>query len=79
MKTKYKYIEFTVNDKESLRKGGLCVNIKSKTILGYWDYYKPWKQYVIEFLEDCVFNTACLLDIVDFLGQLNNNKVEDKP
>jgi len=79
MKAKYKYIEFTFSDKKSPLKGGSCINRKSKDMLGYWDYYAPWKQYVIEFLEDCVFNTTCLQDIADFLGQLNNNKIKDKP
>jgi len=76
MKTEYKYIKFTFNDKDAPLKGGFCINKRSKTTLGFWDYYAPWKQYVIEFLEDCVFNTTCLKDIVDFLGQLN--KAEDK-
>ena len=74
MKTEYKYISFKLTDGKDNKKGALCLNKKTGTVLGYVEYYKPWKQYVIEFLEDCVFNTSCLLDIADFLGQLNKNE-----
>ncbi len=77
MRTEYKYIKFTFVDSNDHKKGGDCLNKKSTTVLGYWQYYKPWKQYVIEFLEDCVFNETCLRDIADFLNQLNK-KPKDK-
>lgn len=76
MKTEYKYIKFTFVDSKDHKKGGACINKKTTSILGYWDYYIPWKQYVIEFLEDCVFNSTYLQDIADFLNQLNG---KDKP
>ena len=74
LKTEYKYISFKLTDVEDYKKGAECLNKKSGLCLGYVEYYKPWKQYVIEFLEDCVFNNSCLLDIADFLGQLNKNE-----
>jgi len=74
MKTEYKYISFKLTDGKDNKKGALCLNKKTGTVLGYIEYYKLWKQYAIEFLEDCVFNNSCLLDIADFLGQLNKNE-----
>jgi len=77
MKTKYKYIEFEFIDRKNHKKGGFCKNKKTKYTLGYWDFHKPWNQYVIEFMEDCVFNESCLQDIAHFLNQLNG-KPKDK-
>jgi len=74
LKTDYKYIRFKLVDVEDYKKGAECVNKKSGVLLGYVEYYKSWKQYVIEFLEDCVFNASCLKDIADFLSQLNKDK-----
>jgi len=72
LKTEYKYIVFKFTDAADHKKGAECLNKKSGTILGYVEYYTPWKQYVIEFREDFVFNVSCLKDIADFLRQLNN-------
>lgn len=76
MKTSYKYIEFepTLGHDDEWK----CVNKKAKTILGYVSFYEPWKQYVIEFLEDCVFNVSCLNNIAHFLRQLNQ-ATESRP
>ncbi len=71
MRTQYNYIEFTFVDSGDHKKGGACLNKKSGTILGYWEYYPSWRQYVIEFLGDCVFNSSCLRDVAQFLEQLN--------
>lgn len=49
-------------------------NIKTGAAMGAVSYYAPWKQFVIEFVEDCVFNNQCLKDITDFLEQLNREQ-----
>lgn len=36
--------------------------------LGILSYYKPWKQYVFSSQPECVFNDACLRDVLDFLA-----------
>lgn len=73
MKTKYRYINFeqdTMDPQEWVLR-----NSRSKDILGFVSYYKPWKQYVIEFPHsDDVFNNQCLKDIADFLEQLNKSQ-----
>lgn len=73
MKTKYKYIEFiqtTIVDNWN------CLNKKGGDELGSVFFYKPWKQFVFEFIElgDCVFNSTCLRDVAHFLDQLNKQK-----
>lgn len=70
LKTKYKYIEF----KERPHKEAelwICLNKKDGTHLADLIYYKPWRQWVVEFQEGCVFNNTCLNDISHFLRQIN--------
>lgn len=70
MKTKYKFIEFVqCSDAWGVMWG--IVNRKSKNNLGYVEYSNQWKQHVVEFNEDAIFNNSCLRDIADFLDQLN--------
>ena len=70
MKTKYKHIQF---EKAPPGLGWIwsCYNNKTNELLGDIDYYKSWRQYVIEFQSGCVFNNQCLRDIADFLDQIN--------
>lgn len=71
MRTVYKYIHFTQDGRD-----WVCRNSKNNTLLGEVIFYSRWKQHIIMFEPDCVFNTTCLLDIADFLKQLNK---EEKP
>lgn len=75
MKTKYKYIYFA---KEQPEADWVCYNNHSQAILGFIQWYPKWKQYVIEFTEDIIFNDACLTDIAHFLRQLNQQKPESQ-
>lgn len=72
MKTVYRYIRFDLE-------GGYwkCMNKRAANILGYASYYPQWKQWVMEFERDCVFNNSCLNDMAHFLSQLN--KLESPP
>ncbi len=72
MKLVYKYIYF-----EKVALGGVYYamnNKRSEEPLGSVYWYEQWKQFVVEPLEGCVFNTQCLRDIADFLQQLNKAK-----
>ncbi len=69
MKTKYKHIYF-VETNFAEGKSFWCRNNKSNAILGLVEYYIPWKRYVFEGRNDCVFDTSCLQDIIHFIGQL---------
>jgi len=70
MKTKYKFIEFVEVVKPPLC-GWVCVNNTHKDRLGYCEYYKSWKQWTFNAFETAAFSHDCLLDIADFLRQLN--------
>ena len=48
---------------------------KSGKHLAIISFYKPWKQYVFNSNEECVFNNMCLRDILDFM----ENHSEIKP
>jgi hypothetical protein len=66
MKTKYKYIHFT----KKLSDWG-CFNNKSNTLLGTIEWYPRWNQYCfVPNGKNIIFNSTCLLDIVDFIKQL---------
>lgn len=69
MKTKYKFIHFVEFKKEGI--AYTMHNRKSGVAMGAVSYYPPWKQFIVEFVEDCVFNNQCLRDIADFLDQVN--------
>ena len=72
MKTKYKFIHFKEYKQEGV--AYTMHNIRTGIAMGAVSYYPQWKQFVVEFVEDCVFNNQCLIDIADFLSQLNRSK-----
>jgi hypothetical protein len=73
MKTKYKYIYFEQAMFEEGTEGWVCYNKKTDDLLGRVEFYKPWKQWIIEFEKggSIIFNNTCLRDIAHFLDQLN--------
>lgn len=71
MKTKYKYIEFVKENEASIF--WLCNNIKDKSNLCIIEYYGVWRQWIMcDVTQGTVFNSTCLLDIANFLKQLND-------
>jgi len=64
MKTEYKHIHF---EKDDGGKTYYCKSNQSKSIIGIVSFYPPWKRYVFEGREFCVFDAFCLADIIDFL------------
>ena len=68
MKTHYKYIHFGEDQSDG---GCACFNNRSNKKLGDLDYYEQWKQWVFMPEMNTVYNVECLLDIADFLKQLN--------
>lgn len=55
----------------------LCAN-KSQEDLGLVQWYEPWKQYCYFDKVEGIYSQSCLLDIADFLSQLNNLKNNPK-
>ncbi len=74
MKLKYKYIHFVKVPENDLGLLWKCLNNRSKEPLGVITFYKGWKQHVMQFADECVFNNGCLRDIADFLDQINKEQ-----
>ncbi len=72
MKTKYKYINFTEVEAEPKNRWN-CRNNRPGDLLGTVEWYAKWKQY--EFIPQygMGFTIECLLDIADFIKQLERN------
>jgi ribosomal protein S27E len=72
---KYKYITIQPSDEIFDGKPQYeVINNKEKTLIGLLFYYKAWKQYCFTSGENCVFNSYCLNDIIDYLDKLNNKR-----
>lgn len=69
MKNKYKHIHFVdFEDKDGVHY--VCYANKDRAILGGIEYYERWGQYVY-MPNNSLYSRDCLLDIADFLAQLN--------
>lgn len=74
MKTKYKFIYFEETE-AFFKKAYWIKNNKSKGVIGAITWYEVWHQYVFDpHYEGAIFSESCLLDIIDFLKQLNGAK-----
>lgn len=78
MKTRYKYIHFEEIPQGRGPNVWYCCNnvgIKTDSGLGRVEYYKPWKRFIFGRTDYyAIFSHDCLLDIADFLKQLNEAK-----
>jgi hypothetical protein len=45
-------------------------NNKSRDQIGILSWYKPWRQTVFSSEENCVFNDACLRDVLTFIDSI---------
>lgn len=71
MKTEYRYIGFDdISPKARRTRLYLCKNRRHNAALGIVQWNAPWRQYVFEPNECCIFSADCLADIQDFIGQL---------
>lgn len=71
MKTEYKHIKFVI-----LEKGNAvnptryqCINYSGE-VLGTVEWMGEWAQYCF-WCHDIILSKSCMLDIADFLGQIN--------
>lgn len=71
----YKYIEFHLLDfnRDTRKFIYICCN-KDNEELGTVEWYEPWNQYVYKDLIKAIYSTTCLLDIADFVNEINNLK-----
>lgn len=51
---------------------------KSGSYLGEIKYYAPWRQYcyLIDVNDELVFSRSCLKDLIDFMEEHKNDRVE---
>lgn len=72
MERKYKFITIRWANNELFEGHPVfrIFNNKSNGQLGILSYYKPWKQYVFSSHDECVFNSSCLRDVLDYLENL---------
>ncbi len=69
--TEYKYIrmlEIEQANNRKTRKWNVC-NVHSNDLIGWVDWYGPWRQYCFSPSAGTVFSAGCLADIQDFLGK----------
>ena len=79
-KTKYKYIEFTQDEDESLfcdyePVPWLCHN-RQKTLLGRMVYLPTWKEWEFQPEPNMGFTIVCNDDIGHFMRQLNKEATD---
>lgn len=69
MQGKYKFFFIRQNNDEQFE-GHPVYRIQSKKTqehIGIISWYKPWKKYVFSSMPECVFDTSCLKDVLDFM------------
>jgi hypothetical protein len=69
---KYKYITIKQINEELFEKRPVyrIFNNKSNEQIGILSFYKSWKEYVFSSKEECVFNSGCLRDVLDFIDNI---------
>jgi len=71
MKTEYKYIYFELIENKPKTTAWECRNNKSDDRLGVIQWYPAWRQYCFFPAPVTIFNAGCLVDVQDFLKQMN--------
>lgn len=70
MITEYKYIYFMLIDQKPKTSVWACCSHSDKIRLGIVKWHGPWRQYCFWPESGTIFNSSCLADIQDFMGQL---------
>ena len=80
MKTKYKYIHFICVKDTGKTTQWEIRNNQTKFLLGGVKWFSSWRQYCFFTVAEAVFNNSCMLDILDFIGQLEEaRKAPEEP
>jgi len=65
---KYKFITIkNLNNEQHEERPVYRIFDKEDVQIGIISFYKPWKKYVFSSRTKCVFDTICLVDILDFM------------
>lgn len=62
-----KYLEIKDISFIGCRSKYVVSNKKSNTIIGFIEYYAPWRQYVYAPSSDTIYSAGCLYDIQKFI------------
>lgn len=73
LKTKYQYLQFIKKENHLLGKW-VVINHKYKQTLGEVEYNYRWKTWEFYPEEGTGYDVTCLIDMIDFLKQLNSLK-----
>lgn len=76
MKTRYKYIHFVEIPTSRKTSVWSCYNNRSGDELGQVRWYSRWRQYCYFPVAQAVYNVGCLNDIVHFITQLADQRVD---
>ncbi len=74
MVLKYKYIYFELVEEKLKTKVYSCRNNKSNIELGVIKWHPSWRQYCYFPTVQAVYSNDCLLNIIDFINQLKEQK-----
>lgn len=64
---KYKYIHFVKTKDKPKTSEWECRNNRSDEVLGWVEWYGPWRQYCFCPDGGMVFNVGCMENIIDFV------------
>ena len=70
-----KYMNFYLQEKKPKTGVWSVLNSSSNALLATIEWYPSWRQYIIHFNADAVFNDSCLDDIHSFMQALRNKTI----
>jgi len=80
MKTEYEYIRFVLIPEREIKKTKLyhVYNNKGGPPIGLIKWYGSWRQYCFFPATQTIYSKGCLLDIINFIEQLNKERADVK-
>jgi hypothetical protein len=76
MRTEYKYINFVKIGDTGKTSTWAIQNNRSNSSLGEIKWYSAWREYCFFTTSGVVFNKSCMLDILDFIKQLQETRTK---
>lgn len=70
------FIEFNLVEQKPKTSVYAVRNIKSQSVIGWIKWHPSWRQYCFFPEPDCVFSVGCLNDIVSFIQNENEKRIE---
>jgi len=73
------YLGFNEMKTDKKTKQFYITNIASGDILGYIVFFPQWRKYVLvsDERQKVIYDTKCLLEIVEFLNKINQERQEE--